>query len=105
MGWEARFYSLPATVRTSERGQRDRRERRSAPIFETEPPTSPLAPRNFARAGCPTAMDHRIVFIAVGVALVVVIGYVLVMRVFFRESAALDKTIDYSKMKEWKDED
>jgi low affinity Fe/Cu permease len=50
-------------------------------------------------------MDHRIVFIAVGVALLVVVGYVLVMRVFYRDSANLDKTIDYSKMKEWKDED
>jgi low affinity Fe/Cu permease len=50
-------------------------------------------------------MDHRIVFIAVGVALVVVVGYLLVMRVFYRDSKELDKTIDYSKMKEWKDED
>ena len=50
-------------------------------------------------------MDHRIVFIAVGVALVAVIGYMLVMRIFYRESAQLDKKIDYSKMKEWKDED
>jgi len=50
-------------------------------------------------------VDHRIVLIAVAVAVVAVIGYVLVMRVFFRESAELDKKIDYSKMKEWKDED
>jgi low affinity Fe/Cu permease len=50
-------------------------------------------------------MDHRIVFIAVGVALVVVIGYLLVMRIFFRESAALDKKIDHSKMKKWEDEE
>jgi len=50
-------------------------------------------------------MDHHIVFIAVGVALLVVVGYVVVMRVFYRESTELDKTIDYSKMKEWKDED
>ena len=50
-------------------------------------------------------MDHRIVFIAVGVALIAVIGYVLVMRIFYRESAQLDKTIDYSKMKRWEDED
>ena len=50
-------------------------------------------------------MDHRIVFIAVGVALIVVIGYLLVMRVFFRESAELDKHVDLSKMKKWKDED
>ena len=50
-------------------------------------------------------MDHRIVFIAVGVALLAVVGYLLVMRIFYRESTELDKTIDYSKMKEWKDEE
>ncbi len=50
-------------------------------------------------------MDHRIVWIAVAVALVVVLGYVVVMRVFFRESKELDKKIDYSKMKEWKDDE
>jgi hypothetical protein len=50
-------------------------------------------------------MDHRIVFIAVGVALLAVVGYMLVMRVFYRESKELDKSIDYSKMKEWKDDD
>ena len=50
-------------------------------------------------------MDHRIVFISVAVALVAVIGYLLVMRVFFRESKELDKKIDHSKMKEWKDDD
>ena len=51
-------------------------------------------------------MNHHIVFIAVGVAILAVIGYLLVMRVFFRESAELDKHIDYSKMKKWQpDED
>ena len=50
-------------------------------------------------------MDHRIVLISVFVAIVVVLGYVLVMRVFFRDSKALDKKIDYSKVKEWKDDD
>jgi hypothetical protein len=50
-------------------------------------------------------MDHNIVFLSVAVAMVVVVGYLLVMRVFFRESKELDKNIDYSKMKEWKDED
>ena len=50
-------------------------------------------------------MDHRIVFIALGVALFAVVGYVIVMRIFYRDSAQLDKSIDYSKMKEWKDED
>jgi low affinity Fe/Cu permease len=50
-------------------------------------------------------MDHRIVFISVIVAVVAVIGYLLVMRVFFRDSKELDKNIDYSKMKQWKDEE
>lgn len=39
------------------------------------------------------------------IAVLAVIGYLVVMRVFFRESKQLDKKIDYSKMKEWKDED
>ena len=46
-----------------------------------------------------------IVTIAVAVALFVVAGYLLVMRVFFKESKELDRKIDYSRMKEWKDED
>lgn len=50
-------------------------------------------------------MDHRIALIAIGVAIAAVAVYVLVMRVFFKDSKELDKTIDYSKMKEWKDED
>ena len=50
-------------------------------------------------------MDHRIALIAIGVAIAAVAVYVLVMRVFFKESKELDKSIDYSKMKEWKDED
>lgn len=50
-------------------------------------------------------MDHRIVLISVVVAVIAVLGYVLVMRVFFRESKELDKKIDLSKMKEWKDDD
>ena len=45
-----------------------------------------------------------VVMVAV-VAIVVVLGYLLVMRVFFKESKELDKKIDYSKMKEWKDDD
>ena len=48
---------------------------------------------------------NQVVLIVVGVAVVLVIGYLLVMRVFFNESKALDKKIDYAKMKEWKDED
>jgi low affinity Fe/Cu permease len=48
---------------------------------------------------------NQVVMIAVAVAVVVVVGYLVVMRVFFKESKELDKKIDYSKMKEWKDED
>jgi hypothetical protein len=50
-------------------------------------------------------MNHQIVMIAVVVGVLVVVGYLLVMRVFFRESKELDKKIDYSKMKEWKDDE
>jgi len=50
-------------------------------------------------------VDHRIVLISVVVAIIAVIGYLLVMRVFFRESKELDKKIDYSKMTEWKDDE
>ena len=50
-------------------------------------------------------MDHRIALIAAGVAIAAVAVYVLVMRVFFKESKELDRHIDHSKMKEWKDED
>jgi low affinity Fe/Cu permease len=49
-------------------------------------------------------VDHRIVLISVVVAVIAVIGYLLVMRVFFRESKELDKKIDYAKMKKWEDD-
>ena len=48
---------------------------------------------------------NNVVFIALGVGLVVVVGYVLVIRVFFKESEELDKKIDLGKMKKWKDDD
>jgi len=48
---------------------------------------------------------NQVVIIAVVVGLLVVGGYLLVMRVFFKESKELDKKIDYSKMKEWKDDE
>ena len=49
-------------------------------------------------------MDNPIlIVIAIGVVLVV--GYLLVMRVFFRESKELDKKVDLSKMKPWKDDE
>ena len=44
-------------------------------------------------------------WIALGVAVVVVVGYVLVMRVFYRQGRELDKQIDYTKIKKWKDDD
>ena len=50
-------------------------------------------------------MNQQIMIIALVVGVLVVAGYLVVMRVFFRESEQLDKKIDYSKMKEWKDED
>ncbi len=45
-----------------------------------------------------------LVMVAV-VAVAVVVGYLLVMRVFFKDSKELDKKIDYTKVKEWKDDD
>jgi len=48
---------------------------------------------------------NPIVMIAVGVAVIVVVGYVLVVRVFFKDSEQLDKKIDYSKMKKVKDDE
>lgn len=50
-------------------------------------------------------MDQQTVWILLAVAAAAVVGYFLVMRVFFRDSAALDKKIDLTKMKPWKDED
>jgi len=47
----------------------------------------------------------RIILISIVVAIAVALGYVLVMRVFFRQSKELDKKIDYSKVKPWKDDD
>jgi hypothetical protein len=50
------------------------------------------------------ATDHTILAFAV-LAAILVIGYLLVMRVFFRQSRELDSHVDLSKMKVWKDED
>ena len=50
-------------------------------------------------------MDSRTLMIFVAAAVGIVVLYLLVMRIFFRDSKALDKKIDYAKMKEWKDED
>lgn len=50
-------------------------------------------------------MTPNVIWITLAAAAVVVGGYLLVMRVFFRDSKELDKKIDYSKMKEWKDDE
>jgi hypothetical protein len=34
-----------------------------------------------------------------------VVGYLLVMRIFYRQSRELDKQIDYSKIKKLKDDE
>lgn len=44
-------------------------------------------------------------WIALGVAVTLVVGYLLVMRVFYRQSRELDKQVDYSKIKKWKDDE
>lgn len=48
---------------------------------------------------------NAILWIALGVAVTGAIFYLLVMRVLARESRETDKKIDYSKIREWKDED
>jgi len=50
-------------------------------------------------------MNAHVVMIALAVGALVVVGYVLVMRVFFKESAELDKKIDLTKMKKWQDDE
>jgi low affinity Fe/Cu permease len=49
-------------------------------------------------------MNHAMLVFA-GVAAVVVVGYLLVMRVFYVEGKELDKKIDPSKLKAWKDDE
>ena len=44
-------------------------------------------------------------WIALGVAAIALVVYLLVMRVFFRQSRAADKQIDYSKIRPVKDDD
>jgi low affinity Fe/Cu permease len=55
-------------------------------------------------------IDHRnnmntTLWIALGVAVLLVVGYLLVMRIFYRQSRELDKQIDYSKIKKMKDDE
>ncbi|MGE5616263.1 MAG: hypothetical protein ACM3X5_05050 [Bacillota bacterium] len=49
-------------------------------------------------------MTHA-AWIFLAIAAAIVLGYFVVMRVFFQESRELDKKIDYGKMKKWEDED
>lgn len=49
-------------------------------------------------------MDPRIMMFAI-VAAVLVLGYFVVMRVFYRDSKQLDKQVDLTKMKVWKDDE
>jgi hypothetical protein len=50
------------------------------------------------------AGDHQVLTFAV-IAAILVIGYLLVMRVFFRNSRELDQHVDLTKMKVWKDDE
>jgi low affinity Fe/Cu permease len=45
------------------------------------------------------------IWIVLGVAAALVLVYLLVMRVFYRQSRALDRQIDYSKMRPWTGDD
>jgi low affinity Fe/Cu permease len=49
-------------------------------------------------------MDPRIMTFAI-IAAVLVLGYFVVMRVFYRDSKQLDSKVDLSKMKVWKDDE
>jgi hypothetical protein len=44
-------------------------------------------------------------WILLAVAVVVVLGYVVVMRVFFDRSREADRQVDYTKIRPWKDEE
>ena len=49
-------------------------------------------------------MSSTVAVLAI-IAVFAVIGYLVVMRVFFRESKELDRKIDFGKMKPWKDDE
>jgi hypothetical protein len=44
-------------------------------------------------------------WIFLAMVVLIVVGYFVTMRVFFKESQELDKKIDYGKMKKWEDEE
>jgi len=50
-------------------------------------------------------MDSHTLAIFAAVVVAIVAAYFIVMRVFFRESKELDRHVDLTKMKKWKDED
>ena len=43
--------------------------------------------------------------ILIGIAILAVLGFVGRLVQLFRQSDAIEKTLDYSKMREWEDED
>lgn len=45
------------------------------------------------------------VWIFIAIAVLVAVFYLITVRVLFKESKQLDKKIDYSKMKQWKDDE
>jgi hypothetical protein len=49
-------------------------------------------------------MDQQILMFAI-IAAALVLGYFVVMRVFYRDSKQLDKQVDLTKMKVWKDDE
>ena len=44
-------------------------------------------------------------WILLAVVVFVVLGYFVVMRVFFQRSREADKKVDYSKIRPWKDDE
>ena len=50
-------------------------------------------------------MPANALMIFAAVAAIVVILYFVTMRVFFKESKELDKKVDLTKMKKWKDDE
>lgn len=44
-------------------------------------------------------------WIVIGIIAAVIVVYLVTMRVFFRQSRDADKRIDFSKVREWKDDD
>jgi hypothetical protein len=44
-------------------------------------------------------------WIVLGLAVILVLGYVLTMRDLFRKSREVEKRIDYGKIRKWQDDD